>query len=60
VQLGPNFGEVMVVVFGDEVKVVDETERLFEARMEQGATEEWSIQSVEPLRQSGPRRAKFR
>jgi len=59
VHLGPDFGEVMVVVFGDEVKVVDEAEWLFEARMEQGAAEEWRVQSVEPLRQSGARGTKF-
>lgn len=39
-QSHPDFGEVVVVVFGDEVEMVNEAKRLLQARMEQRATKD--------------------
>lgn len=45
-------------MFGDEVKMVDEAERLLEARVNQCAAEESCVESAELLRESGTGGAK--
>ena len=46
-------------MFGDEVEMVDEAERLLQAGMEQGAAEERRVEAVEFFRESSSDGAEF-
>lgn len=43
----PDFGEMVVVVFGNEIEMVDETQRLLEPRVQEGLREDGALEHVE-------------
>jgi len=59
VETCPDFGKVVVVVFGDEVEMVDETHGLFEAGMQKSLRELRGLKRFEFSHQGGTRHPKF-
>ena len=56
---GPDLGEMVVVVFRDEIEVIDEAKRLLESRMQQRLRKHGVLQRVEFSYQSPASGSKF-
>lgn len=57
---GPDFGEMMVVVFGDEVEMVHEAHGLLETRVRECVRDAGVVQSIELVCKCGARGSEFR
>ena len=56
---GPDLGEMVVVVFRNEIEMIDETKRLLETRMQQRLREHGVIQRVQFCYQNPASGSKF-
>ena len=55
----PDLGQVMVVVFGDKIEVIDQAKRLLETRMQQRLKKRGVIQRVQFCDQNRAGNSKF-